>query len=170
MKTEDIHYRDGETSLNGFLAYDETVEGKRPGILVVHEAWGLGDHVIERAKMLARLGYVAFAVDMYGDRRQVGDLPAAMELIGDLRGSPAKFRGRIGAALDVLRGQPNVDVSKIAGIGFCFGGTTVLELARGGGGCRRRRQFPWRAPDDLAGRTRKRSRLACWSAPGPTIR
>jgi dienelactone hydrolase len=132
MKTEDIDYRDGETSLNGFLAYDESVEGKRPGILVVHEAWGLGDHVIERAKMLARLGYVAFAVDMYGDRRQVGDLPAAMELIGDLRSSPAKFRGRIGAALDVLRSRPNVDASKIAAIGFCFGGTTVLELARGG--------------------------------------
>jgi dienelactone hydrolase len=132
MKTEDIDYRDGDTSLSGVLAYDEGVEGKRPGILVVHEAWGLGGHVIERAKMLAKLGYVAFAVDMYGDRRQVADLPAAMELIGGLRSSPEKFRGRIGAALEVLRGLPTVDASRIAGIGFCFGGTTVLELARGG--------------------------------------
>jgi dienelactone hydrolase len=131
MKTEDIDYRDGDVTLSGFLAYEE-FEGKRPGILVVHEAWGLGDHVIERAKMLAALGYVAFAVDMYGDRRQAADLPSAMVLIGDLRSSPAKLRGRIGAALDTLLAMPNVDASRIAAIGFCFGGTTVLELARGG--------------------------------------
>jgi dienelactone hydrolase len=132
MKTEDIDYRDGDTALSGVVAYDEAATGKRPGILVVHEAWGLGNHVIERAKMLAELGYVGLAVDMYGGRRQATDLPSAMALIGDLRSDPAKLRARIGAALDVLRGMPNVDPSRIAAIGFCFGGTTVLELARGG--------------------------------------
>jgi dienelactone hydrolase len=81
--------------------------------------------------MLAGLGYVALAADMYGERRQASDLPAAMELIGDLRSDPAKLRARAGAGLEALRAHPNVDESKLAAIGFCFGGTTVLELARG---------------------------------------
>ncbi len=132
MRTEDIEYRDGALNLRGVLAYDDAAPGKRPGIVVVHEAWGLGDHAIERAKMLARLGYVALAADMYGDRRQATDLPAAMELIGDLRTDPAKLRARAGAAVAALKAQPYVDSSRLAAIGFCFGGTTVLELARGG--------------------------------------
>lgn len=131
MSTQDIDYRDGPLILRGVLANDETLEGQRPGVLVVHEAWGLGDHVIARAKMLAGLGYVALAADMYGERRQASDLPAAMELIGDLRSDPAKLRARAGAGLEALRAHPNVDESKLAAIGFCFGGTTVLELARG---------------------------------------
>ncbi len=108
------------------------VAGKRPGIVVVHEAWGLGDHAMERARMLAKLGYVALAADMYGGRRLATDLPAAMELMGDMRTDPAKLRARAGAAVAALKAQPNVDASKLAAIGFCFGGTTVLELARGG--------------------------------------
>lgn len=132
MKTEDIDYRDGALNLRGFLAYDPDAPGKRPGIVVVHEAWGLGAHAMERAKMLANLGYVALAADMYGDRRQATDLPAAMELIGDLRTDPQKLRARAGAAVATLKAQPNVDSSKMAAIGFCFGGTTVLELARSG--------------------------------------
>jgi dienelactone hydrolase len=132
LRTEDIEYRDGSLTLRGLLACDETVEGKRPGILVVHEAWGLGDHAMDRARMLAELGYVALAADMYGDRRMAGDLPAAMELIGELRTDPAKLRARAGAAVAALKAQPNVDGSKLAAIGFCFGGTVVLELARGG--------------------------------------
>jgi dienelactone hydrolase len=132
LKTEDITYHDGSLALRGVLAYDDAIVGKRPGIVVVHEAWGLGKHAIERAKMLAKLGYVALAADMYGDRRQASDLPAAMELIGDLRTDPAKLRARGGAAVAALRAQPDVDTSRMAAIGFCFGGTTVLELARGG--------------------------------------
>jgi dienelactone hydrolase len=132
LKTEDVNYRDGSLNCSGVLAYDPAVSGRRPAVLVVHEAWGLGAHAIERAKMLAKLGYVAFAADMYGDRRQATDLPAAMELIGDLRTDPEKLRARANAALDVLRKHPGVDASKLAAIGFCFGGTTVLELARGG--------------------------------------
>jgi dienelactone hydrolase len=110
LRTEDIDYRDGSLNLRGLLAYDETVQGKRPGIVVVHEAWGLGDHAMDRAKMLAGLGYVALAADMYGDRRVAADL----------------------AAVAALKARPNVDGSRVAAIGFCFGGTTVLELARGG--------------------------------------
>lgn len=132
MQTKDIEYQDGALKMRGLLAYDETKSGKRPGILVVHEAWGLGDHAMERAKMLAKEGYVALAADMYGDRRLASDLPAAMELIGELRTDPAKLRQRALLALAALKAQPDVDTSRLAAIGFCFGGTTVLELARGG--------------------------------------
>lgn len=132
MKYEDLVYVDDDVTLRGVLAFDESVQGKRPGVLVVHEAWGLGDHAIERTKMLAHIGYVALAADMYGDRRQATDMPTAMELIGDLRSNPAKLRKRAAAAVAALRNHPNVDAAQTAGIGFCFGGTTVLELARGG--------------------------------------
>jgi dienelactone hydrolase len=132
MKTEDIDYRDGSLTCKGYLAYDEKRQGKRPGILVVHEAWGLGAHAMERARMLAELGYVALAADMYGDRKQVTSMESMMEVIGDLRSNPAKLRARASAALEALRAHPLVDANKIGGIGFCFGGTTVLELARGG--------------------------------------
>lgn len=132
LRTQDVQYRDGSLTLRGFLACDETVAGKRPGIVVVHEAWGLGNHAMERAKMLAELGYVALAADMYGDRRMATDLQSAMELMGDMRTEPAKWRARAGAAVAALKAQPNVDGSRLAAIGFCFGGTTVLEMARGG--------------------------------------
>ena len=132
MKTADIDYRDGALACRGFLAYDETKSGRRPGVLVVLEAFGLGKHAMDRAKMLAELGYVAFAADMFGGRQQVSDLPKAIEIITDLLGDPPKLLARAGAALDVLRGRPEVDPAKLGGIGFCFGGSTVLQLARGG--------------------------------------
>jgi dienelactone hydrolase len=132
MKTADIDYRDGAMTCRGFLAYDETKSGRRPGVLLVHEAFGLGEHVIEKAKMIAGLGYVAFAADMFGDRMQVNELPKAIEIITDLLGNPPKLLARAGAALDVLRERPEVDAARLGGIGFCFGGSTVLQLARNG--------------------------------------
>jgi dienelactone hydrolase len=132
MKTQDITYRDGDLSCNGFLAYDETIRDKRPGVLVVHEAWGLGEHAMERAKMLAGMGYVAFAADMFGGRKQIGSMDEVMKVLGDLLGSPPKVRARAGAALATLAAQPQVDAKRLGAIGFCFGGSTVLELARGG--------------------------------------
>jgi dienelactone hydrolase len=132
MKTEDLRYSDGALNMNGFLAWDETKTGKRPGVLVVHEAWGLGEHVMERAKMLAGLGYVALAADMYGDRRQIATMDEVMKVVGDLRAHPEKIRSRARAALKALAGHPQVDTRRLGAIGFCFGGTTVLELARDG--------------------------------------
>ena len=132
MNVEDLEYHDGDVTLRGVLAADKSRTGKRPGIVVVHEAWGLGDHAIERAKMLAHIGYVALAADMYGDRRQATDLAMAMELIGDMRSNPPKLRNRANAAVETLRAHPLVDPTRIAAIGFCFGGTASLELARGG--------------------------------------
>ena len=132
MKTEDINYRDGALNMSGYAAYDDTKPGKRPGVLVVHEAWGLGEHVMERAKMLAKMGYVALAADMYGDRKQVSTMEEVMTLVGDLRANPQKLRSRARAALTALAALPQTDASRLGGIGFCFGGTTVLELARDG--------------------------------------
>lgn len=132
LQTRDVEYQDGALKMRGVLAYDDAQTGKRPGILVVHEAWGLGEHAMERAKMLAKEGYVALAADMYGDRRLASDLPQAMELIGELTTDPGKLRRRSKSALAALKAQPNVDPTRLAAIGFCFGGTTVLELARCG--------------------------------------
>jgi dienelactone hydrolase len=132
MATKDIDYWDGALELRGVLAFDESKAGLRPGIVVVHEAWGLGAHAIARAEMLAEHGYIALAADMYGGRRQASDLSTAMELIGELRTDPAKLRARAAAAVAALKAQPDVDPTRLAAIGFCFGGTTVLELARDG--------------------------------------
>jgi dienelactone hydrolase len=132
MKIEDLEYRDGSVTCRGYLAYDPAIEGKRPGVLVVHEAFGLGEHAMERVRMLVEMGYVAFGADLFGERKQASDLPTAMALIGDMRTDAVKLRARAKAALSTLAAQPMVDTARIAGIGFCFGGTTVLELARAG--------------------------------------
>jgi dienelactone hydrolase len=132
MKIEDLEYRDGDTVCRGYLAYDSAVSGKRPGILVVHEAFGLGEHAMERVRRLAELGYVAFGADLFGERQVASDLPTAMALLGDMRTDAVKLRRRAKAALSTLAAQPLVDTARLAGIGFCFGGTTVIELARAG--------------------------------------
>ena len=132
MLTRDISYGDGAVNLNGFLAYDETAPARRPGVLVVHEGLGLNEHAMERARRLAGLGYVALAADMFGDRRQASDLAQARALIEELRCDPAKLRARGKAALATLAALPQVDPARLGAIGFCFGGSVVLELARAG--------------------------------------
>lgn len=132
MKTETIEYKDGDVTLIGYLAYDEKQQGKRPGILVMPEAFGLGDHAKKRAERLAELGYVALAGDPYGNGQQAADLPAAMKLATPLFENVDKLRKRGRAGLDKLASLPQVDSSKLAAIGFCMGGTFSLELARDG--------------------------------------
>src|SRR6195256_481998 len=132
MRTQDIDYRDDSAGLRGFLDYDETASGKRPGVLVFHEGLGLGEHIMERARRVAKLGYVAFAADMFGDRRQARDLEDMRGLVGGLRNEPAKLRARARAALAMLASLPQVDAGRLCAIGFCFGGSVVLELARDG--------------------------------------
>ena len=113
--------------------YDTGQEGSpRPGILVFPEAFGLGDHAKSRAQRLAGLGYVAMACDLHGDGRLVHDLPEALGLVGPLRAEPTWARARARGALEALQGRPEVDPTKIAAIGYCFGGTMALELARSG--------------------------------------
>jgi len=126
-----VEYQHADTVLQGYLAYDDTQKGRRPGVLVVHEWWGLNDYVRSRVTKLAQLGYVAFALDMYGKDVWTTDPNKAKELSGHLRGTPL-LRERAAAGLEILRKHQLVDPQRIAAIGYCFGGTTVLELAYSG--------------------------------------
>ena len=132
MKTETIEYKDGDVTLRGYLAFDETKSGKRPGVLVMPEAFGLGVHAKQRAERLAGLGYVAFAGDPYGNGIELANLQDAMKHAGPLFADPARLRKRGRAALDRLASVPQTDAGRLAAIGFCMGGTFSLELARDG--------------------------------------
>jgi dienelactone hydrolase len=130
--TKTIDYEFDGAKLKGFLAYDDATTNKRPGVLVVHEWWGLNDYAKERCKKLAELGYVAFAVDMYGDGRSVDHPDDARKMATAVRQNLKTWRGRAEAGLKQLTSQPNVDAAKIAAIGYCFGGSTCLQLAFSG--------------------------------------
>jgi dienelactone hydrolase len=132
VKSEVVEYRHGDVVLEGYLAYDAALKGKRPGVLVVHEWQGHNPYVRKRAEQLARLGYVAFALDMYGKGMIAKDAKEAAALAGIYKGDRKLMRTRAAAGLDVLRGRPETDPKRLAAIGYCFGGTTVLELARSG--------------------------------------
>ncbi len=127
-----IHYRQGDANLEGVLVFDDASSAKRPGILVFPEWWGLNDYPKQRAEQLAKLGYVAFAADMYGDDKTTEDPAEATKLSAAVKNDLDTLRARAQAALDVLRADPHVDSDKIAAIGYCFGGTVALELARSG--------------------------------------
>lgn len=127
-----VEYRQGDTRLEGYLAYDDARAGKRPGVLVVHEWWGLNDFVKGWADQLAGMGYVAFAADMYGKGKATTDMKQAAALAGALRANNQLLRERARAGLDVLATQQLVDPQRLAAMGFCFGGGTVLELAYSG--------------------------------------
>lgn len=132
MHVTDVDYRADEVNLRGYLVDRKNDSGQRPGVLVFHEGLGLGDFALTRARRLAELGYVALAADMFGDRRQARNLQEVATLVGGMRNQPEMLRGRGRAALATLAALPQVDANRIAAIGFCFGGTVVLELARGG--------------------------------------
>src|ERR1700676_4171799 len=132
MQTDDIDYCDQAVNLRGYLAFDEKAAQRRPGVLVFHDGLGLGDFAMARARMLAELGYVAFAADMFGDRRQARNLQEVANLVGGLRNDPQTLRARGRAALATLAALPQVDPTRLGAIGFCFGGSVVLELARDG--------------------------------------
>jgi len=133
IKTEAVDYKQGDTSLKGYLAYDDALQGQRPGIVIFPEWWGLTDYPKHRAEQLAKMGYIAFAADLYGDAKTTDDPKEATALSGELYKNPTVLRERARAAVDTLRKQKGVDPSKVAAIGYCFGGTTALELARDGG-------------------------------------
>jgi dienelactone hydrolase len=131
VNTQDIEYTvDGQRYL-GYLAVDRSKSTKRPGVLIAPEGGGLGELNMARARQLAELGYVAFALDYHGDRKQL-DMQPMMERLSVLRADPTTIRSITGAALGVLTAQNETDRARIAAIGYCFGGTAVLELARSG--------------------------------------
>lgn len=129
---EPVEYRRGDRMFRGVLADDPARTSPRPGVLVVHEAWGLGDYVKGRAEQLAEMGYAAFAVDMFGEGREAASSQEGLGWTKALRGDVPEMRARIRLAFDVLAARPEVDASRMAAIGYCFGGSSVLELARSG--------------------------------------
>ena len=132
MITEYVDYKQGDAELHGYMAYDKSFKEKRPGIIVVHEWWGLGEHPKKSAERLASLGYPAFALDMYGKGKLTEDPSQAGKWSGNIKSNPELAKERFLAAMEVLKSHPSVDESKIGAIGYCFGGTVVLEMARMG--------------------------------------
>lgn len=132
VKTEEVEYRHGDLTLSGYFAWDDSVKGPRPAVMVVHEWWGHGAYSRRRAQQLARLGYLAFANDMYGKGVYASDHEEAGKLAGAVRGDRALMRSRALAGVEALRRHKLADPARVAAIGYCFGGTTVLELARAG--------------------------------------
>lgn len=127
-----VEYKEGSTVLEGFLVSDDLFTGSLPAVIVVHDWIGLNDFAKDRARELAKLGYVAFAADIYGKGSRPKDQSEAPQFVSKYRGDRPLLRKRIQAALETVRAQKNVAKDRIAAIGYCFGGTTVLELARTG--------------------------------------
>jgi dienelactone hydrolase len=132
LRSQAVEYKQGDTVLEGYVAWDDSVQGKRPGVLVVHDWMGAGPFGNGKCDQLAKLGFVAFAADIYGKGVRPANAQEAGQLAGKYKGDRALLRARAAAALQALRANPLVDPKRIAAIGFCFGGTTAVELARSG--------------------------------------
>ena len=129
---EKITYEHNGEVLEGYLAYDNSIPGKRPGVIVVHQWWGLTEYVRSRARQLAELGYVAFAVDMYGKGKVTKHPGQASEWMNSISENVSHWQARTTAGLKILQGHSRVDRNRIAAIGYCFGGATVQQLAYSG--------------------------------------
>lgn len=132
VQSRAIDYKDGDTALRGYLFWDDAVDGKRPGVLVVHEWWGLNDYAKSRARQLAELGYVAFALDMYGVDKVTKHPDEAGAWMKTVNANIDGWVKRAAAGLAVLKRQTGVDTDRVAAIGYCFGGATVLQMAYAG--------------------------------------
>jgi len=130
LKEEDVTYNSDSITMKGFVVYDENKKGKRPAILVVHEWWGLNDYIKNRARQLAKLGYVAMAVDMYGNGKTAPDPETAQALAMPFYSDPQLAKKRLDAAEEKIKQLAQTDTSKIAAIGYCYGGYVVLNAAK----------------------------------------
>jgi dienelactone hydrolase len=130
MRIEDIEYRADGVRMVGQHAVDDGKQGKRPGVLIIHEGNGLNDHTKKIAQRLAALGYAAFAMDYYGEGKPLANPADSAQRLAPWRADPTGIQARARAALDVLTGRPETDASRLAAIGYCWGGTTALELGR----------------------------------------
>jgi len=134
IKEETVSYSTGGITLKGFVAYDDNIKGKRPVVLVVHEWWGLNDYAKMRARKLAELGYLAMAVDMFGNGKIASDPKEARELTAQFYNDPRLAKTRMDAAVSKISEYPQADPGNIAAIGYCFGGSVVLNYAKMGAG------------------------------------
>ena len=132
IQEQAVTYKDGSTVMKGFIVYDDASKAKRPGIVVVHEWWGITKHVREEARKFAAQGYTAIVADMYGDAKTADNPKDAGALSGSVRKNPAAMQSRFNAAKDLLSKHATVDASRIGASGYCFGGSVVLDMARAG--------------------------------------
>ena len=132
VKTRVVDYKQGDTELQGLIAWNDQSTGKRPGVIVVHEWWGHNEHARNQARRLAEAGYVGFALDMYGKGKVAAHPDDAMKFMGEATKDPAVVKARFDAALAELKADPHVDPTKIGAIGYCFGGGVVLNMAAAG--------------------------------------
>jgi dienelactone hydrolase len=132
IKETPVTYQDGETTMKGFVVYDDAKKGKRPGIVMVHEWWGITKHMHDEARRLAGRGYVAFLADMYGDARTADNPKDAGALSGSVMKDARVMEARFNAAREALAKQPIVDPARMGAVGYCFGGAVVLNMARAG--------------------------------------
>jgi dienelactone hydrolase len=130
--TEAVPYKDGDVELEGYLVYDDAINGPRPAVIVVHEWWGLNDFAKQKTREIAALGYVGFAIDMYGKGKVTDDAGQAGTWARALYGDTTMWRQRAKAGYDALLKRGQVDRRHIGAIGFCFGGATVQQMAWSG--------------------------------------
>src|SRR5262245_53052569 len=166
VQTKKISYKHGDLECQGVLAWDDKVQGPRPGVLVAHEWWGLNDYARSRAEQLAKLGYIAFAADMYGEGKTTTHPEEAGAMATQVRNNLDDWRKRAVEALDVLKSQPQCDKTKVAAIGYCFGGSTVLQLALSGADVKAVASFHGALPNPSASDVKqiKASILVCHGA------
>ena len=132
IKETPVTYSDGQTTMKGFVVYDTAKTGKRPGIVIVHEWWGITKHMHDEARRLAQRGYTAFIADMYGDAKTADNPKDADALSGAVMKNARVMEARFNAAREQLAKQPTVDPTRIGAVGYCFGGAVVLNMARAG--------------------------------------
>jgi dienelactone hydrolase len=132
IKEEPVTYQDGEITMKGFVVYDDAVQGKRPGIVMVHEWWGITKHIHTEAQKFAQQGYTAFIADMYGDAKTADNPTDAGALSGSVMKNPKVMEARFNAALTQLARHPSVDPTRVGAVGYCFGGAVALNMARAG--------------------------------------
>ncbi len=132
IKEEPVTYKDDTVTLKGYVTYNENAKGKRPAVLVVPEWWGIGNYTRGRAKQLAESGYIAMAVDMYGNGKEADNPKDAQAYAMPFYQNPVMTKTRIDAALAIIKSYAQTDTSKVAAIGYCYGGFVVLNAAKQG--------------------------------------
>lgn len=132
IQTQEVEYKQGDTTLQGFFAWDDAIKGKRPGVLVIHEWWGLNEHAREQAKRFAKAGYVGLAIDMFGKGKLATHPDDAKKFVAEATSNPTVAKARFDAALALLKKRPEVNAKQIGAVGYCFGGAVALDMARAG--------------------------------------